>query len=114
MMKGSEHKKAAWLFMQWVTSKDVTLEQGFAPARTSVLQDPAYSGKLPYGYADAMVESLKIAQYADGVYCDNNMKIFSEIGVALHDIFGGKDPNTAMQDLQQSAVKLLKEEGKLS
>ena len=114
MMKGSEHKKATWLFLQWVTSKDVTLRQGFSPARTSVLQDPAYVATLPYGLSDIMVESLKIAQYADGVYCENNMKIFSEIGVALHDIFGGKDPTTAMQELQRSAIDLLKEEGKLS
>ncbi|GAA5140615.1 ABC transporter substrate-binding protein [Pseudonocardia adelaidensis] len=45
----SQHKDAAWAFMQWATSPATQLEltkADIAPPRTSVSQDPAYTGSL--------------------------------------------------------------------
>ncbi|HEY0697847.1 MAG TPA: sugar ABC transporter substrate-binding protein [Micromonospora sp.] len=45
----SKHKDAAWKFVQWATSAKTQLaltKSGIAPPRTSVSEDPAYTGTL--------------------------------------------------------------------
>ena len=49
LSKHSKNREAAWIFMQWATSKEImtrcTLAGGFAPTRSSCFADPAITAK---------------------------------------------------------------------
>jgi multiple sugar transport system substrate-binding protein len=62
---GSQDKGAAWLFMQWATSKEMALNgllQGIPSARNSAWEDPAFSStdNSPE-WTNASIESYKLA-----------------------------------------------------
>ena len=47
----SKNKMAAWLFIQWVTSRNIALEMAVkygTPGRASTWADPAFQAKYPY------------------------------------------------------------------
>jgi ABC-type glycerol-3-phosphate transport system substrate-binding protein len=59
----ADQQEAAWKFIQWVQSKDVSVKRalgGHAPVRTDVFSDPAVLAKYPYyKTAEAVVASGK-------------------------------------------------------
>jgi multiple sugar transport system substrate-binding protein len=69
MNKASSHKKAAWLFINWVTSKDTMVEThlrgNMNPVRISAWEDPRLQkmvegwGETPGQYRDVEVTMLK-------------------------------------------------------
>lgn len=64
MPKTSKNQKAAWLFMQWATSKDQVLavqsERGVLGARESVWNDPKGSVKVPPDLRESLTVGSKV------------------------------------------------------
>lgn len=63
MPKTSKHAKAAWLFMQWATSKpqvfNVQTERGVLGCRESVWSDPKGKANVTVDLADALMRGSK-------------------------------------------------------
>ena len=64
MPKTSKNQKAAWLFMQWSTSRDVVLalqsERGVLGARESVWKDPKGITKVPADLRESLTLGSKV------------------------------------------------------
>ncbi len=62
--KTSKNQKAAWLFMQWATSKDqvlnVQVEKGVLACRESVWNDPKGKAKVPADLAESLMQGSKV------------------------------------------------------
>jgi multiple sugar transport system substrate-binding protein len=62
--KSSKNQKAAWLFLQWATSKDQVLkvqsERGVLGCRDAVWKDPKGRSKVPADLADSLAEGSRI------------------------------------------------------
>ena len=67
MAESSKNKKAAWLFIQWITGKDVMYKlamKGVLSPRDSVWADPAFQAQFSPDYVKSAQESLKSATSA--------------------------------------------------
>jgi multiple sugar transport system substrate-binding protein len=98
----AKNKKAAWLFLQWATGKQVlgeTLRTGSGtPARLSVYQrqDIIEKSAFPKEWFETTAISLKMAR--NGLPTIVPVTEFRDaIGVALTDIVGGADPATELK-----------------
>jgi multiple sugar transport system substrate-binding protein len=64
MPKSSKNQKAAWLFMQWATSRDQVLavqsEKGVLGARESVWKDPKGITKVPADLRESLTMGAKV------------------------------------------------------
>ena len=64
MPKTGKNQKAAWLFMQWATTKDqvfkVQTEKGVLGCRDSVWKDPKGKAKVPADLAESLAQGSKI------------------------------------------------------
>ena len=109
----SQHKKAAWLFMEWATSRKIDIEaakKDFGSVRQSTWKDPSYLNVLPPGYANAVSESMAIA-YPSIYYIKGAGTVFERILDALHSMYQGTSTDSAMQTLQDQATALMKQQG---
>jgi multiple sugar transport system substrate-binding protein len=98
----AKNKKAAWLWLQWVTGKDMSAEQlrsgSGTPARLSVYarQDLVKTSAFPQEWFDTTATSLKIARSGLPVIVPVT-EFRDTIGVGLTNIVGGADPATEMK-----------------
>ena len=99
---GSRNKTAAWLYVQWATSKTILpewLRMGAGtPPRTSSYGDQSIvkASAFPQEWFDTTLASLKIAR--SGLPEIVPVTEFRDtIGVALTNIVGGADPATEMK-----------------
>ncbi len=63
--KNAPHKDAAWCFIQWATSKDLTARIGASTGgapRMSAYNDPNYTGKLNPAYITTVSEAMKTSR----------------------------------------------------
>jgi multiple sugar transport system substrate-binding protein len=97
----AKNKKAAWLYLQWITGKDMLAEQlrsgSGTPARLSVYarQDLVKSSAFPQEWFDTTGISLKIARSGLPVIVPVT-EFRDTIGVGLTNIVGGADPAVEM------------------
>jgi multiple sugar transport system substrate-binding protein len=98
----AKNKKAAWLFMQWVTGKEMlgeVLRTGSGtPARLSVYTrtDIVKSSKFPQEWFDTTQASLKMARSGLPVIVPVT-EFRDTIGVGLTNIVGGSDVATELR-----------------
>jgi multiple sugar transport system substrate-binding protein len=98
----AKNKKAAWLFVQWVTSKEQQAEVlrtgSGTPARLSVYerQDLVENSNFPREWFETTGTSLKIARSGLPVIVPVT-EFRDTIGVALTNIIGGADPGTELK-----------------
>lgn len=97
VVAASQKKEAAYLFCQWVISKEMgarLLQAGAGvPFRNSVLEDPKVREgvKMPSAWVDAVAGSAKVSQLALPVIIP--VTEFRDIyGVGLTNMIGGADP----------------------
>lgn len=97
VVAASKNKEAAYLFCQWVISKEMgarLLQAGAGvPFRNSVLEDPKVREgvKMPSAWVDAVAGSAKVSQLALPVIIP--VTEFRDIyGVGLTNMIGGADP----------------------
>jgi len=102
-------QEAAWQFIKWLTSpeiqKEFNLEGAGSYIRKSTLADPDLNKKFPY-----LPVIAKSFENADGDYrprIPQYPEIQDLLGTAVNAVLvGGVDPKTALDDVQEKAVKL--------
>lgn len=109
----SKNQANAWKFIQWATSKAMTLsmqEAGVPSARNSVWANPAATAKLPKDLAAAIAENGK-----NGVGSDRPLVIGVDqareiVGTPIVTAITGGDTNAAADKAQTDFQKLLTSE----
>ena len=102
-------QEAAWQFIKWLTSpeiqKEFNMEGAGSYIRKSTLADPDLNKKFPY-----LPVIAKSFENADGDYrprIPQYPEIQDLLGTAVNAVLvGGVDPKTALDDVQEKAVKL--------
>lgn len=109
MTKNSKNKTAAWLFIQWATSKEMDAvlgaKTGGAP-RLSSWSDPAYVGKLDAGYVQAVQAAMQHTR-PTMVFRQGWGEVVLMIVDAIHEIYAGKPPQDAADELQENVKGIL-------
>ena len=111
MGKGSQNKEAAWLFLQWATSKQMGLDVGLKKGvvvRTSLWSNADFLKKVPRDYAEASAQSAP----AGDIYLYPMIKELGQIGdyvsIALDEVYAGqKSVEAALKDAQQKTLEAL-------
>lgn len=106
---GSENKEAAWLFIQWATSKEMALKglmHGIPSARNSAWESPEYSGSdTSPEWTQACIKSYKLASglvYPPVITADEYR---DAIGAAIVASILGEDVESACRN----AAEIIKE-----
>jgi len=121
----AKNKEAAWLFLQYMTSKEfqskrALLHGGGSVTRTSVLEDPKYKETYNFGeWGKVNAESLGIASKVENpyfvpYYLPEYKEIGDTIGIALQNIITGEQtPEEALNEANKGVAEILKEAGYL-
>jgi multiple sugar transport system substrate-binding protein len=102
----SEKQKAAWLFMQWATSKEMQKPlhlKGFPMPRKSLWTDPEWKTKLEPGYYEAAMTQVQSARPIGHPPFVASPEITDIVGVAINNALAGKDAKT---ELDAAAKKM--------
>jgi multiple sugar transport system substrate-binding protein len=104
----SQHKEAAWKYLQFLTSKEgmrIMAEAGGTPSRISVLSDPTME---PEEYYDMMVASLKIARGDPGPpYYPEQHEAMNQALSAI--VTGTGEPKASLEQVGRTLRKLVDE-----
>jgi len=95
----SQHKEAAWYFIQWATNKENTARFGVATGgapRISASESSEYLAAFNPEFVAVAGEALQIAWPAS-VYLDTWPQHALSVVDAVHSIVGGEDPAVAME-----------------
>ena len=110
MAANSPKKEAAWLFMQWATSKDMDAAFGVktgGATRVSTWANPEYVKAFAPGYVEAVSKQLEHTR-PTMVFREGWSEVVLVIVDAIHAIYQGEDPASATATLQQVAPELLR------
>jgi multiple sugar transport system substrate-binding protein len=110
----SQHKPAAWYFLQWATSSEIQaklIKAGVAPPRASAFQGGDFNtwvSEIPTrkAWADALIE---IGKTGTGVYqspTDRIPEARDIIGTAVQEIVQGAAPADAARKADEALAKL--------
>jgi ABC-type glycerol-3-phosphate transport system substrate-binding protein len=121
---GSKNKKAAYLFLQWATSKqalkEIALkEKHVAVTRASVWNDPDFIKKYNYDYGSGSYlktfqKTLEIAPTWYRPAFENWPEVGDRAGLAVSEgIVKSKTPKQALADANKDIITILKRAGKL-
>jgi multiple sugar transport system substrate-binding protein len=109
MAENSEKKTAAWLFMQWATSKEMDATFGLktgGATRTSTWASPDYVAAFAPGYVEAVSAQLQHTR-PTMVFKEGWGEVVLVIVDAIHAIYGGEDPASAVATLQAVAPEVM-------
>lgn len=108
--KQSQNKDAAWLFLEWATSKsvakDVALTNG-STARTSIWQDKDFLSKYPEQWAQVSLDSAKYADKNCIPCLPESAELGEYVETTVTSLYEGGDVTTALQDLTDQSNALL-------
>lgn len=121
--KSSKNAQAAWLFIQWATSRDVMLETTRSglrgdPTRESSLDDPSFAENYNFGEG-SWSETLRVSfGYGLSDYFPTesvtNAQLSDVLGLALSQILtGDKSPEDAFNEAQEKSTDIQKSAGLL-
>jgi len=105
MNSSSKAKGPAWYWLQWATSKEFLLKAAVEhatvnPIRASIWQDPAFQARL--NDFDGYLEQYQNLIDGTGIHFTAQSRFFettTEWAAALHEIYGGADAQTVLDDL---------------
>lgn len=106
----SANKEAAWYFIQWATSKEIEPKIGTATGgapRLSTWSNEIYTQSLNPGYISA-VQTAMATSRSTAVFYEGWKEIAIMIVDAVQEIYAGKDPVQACQELQDKASAVVK------
>jgi len=111
--KNAQHKEAAFLLLQWLTSKDTDLKiamEGGNPSRFSTYQNPELNAKYPY--SQTFGEALKYADPDWRPIIPTWGKINADLGTTLSKILTeGLDPKEGLDGVAERARAIMDEAG---
>jgi len=90
----SEKQKAAWLFVQWATSKGMQKPlhfRSFPMPRQSLWTDPEWKSKLEPGYYEAAMTQVQSARPIGHPPFVASPEITDIVGIAINNVLAGKD-----------------------
>ncbi len=109
----SRHKEAAFLLLQWLTSKDIEKRyvlNGGAPFRMSTITDPEMQQQFPE--FTVLAEQL---QYADPDWrpiIPEWGRINEFLGIAIHEVLAGEQsPQEAMESVAEPVREIMRQAG---
>ncbi len=122
--KGSKNKEAAYLFLQWATSKNVLKAIAIkgshvAVTRKSLWSDPDFVKKYNYdfgagSYLQTFQKSLEIAPTWYRPTFEKWTEVGDRIGLAVSEaIVKKKTPKEALSDANKDIIQILKHAGKI-
>ena len=106
----SQNKEAAWYFIQWATSKEVEPKIGTktgGAARLSTWGNSTYTAALNPEYVSAVQTAMKTSR-PTAVFYEGWKEIAIMVVDAVQEMYGGKDPAKACEDLQTKAAGVVK------
>jgi multiple sugar transport system substrate-binding protein len=104
----SEHPEAAWMFIQWATSKDIALQllkKKIAGGRTSPWQDAEVKEMFPSDFIEAFQEGAKVASPVWNPPVVAATEIRDVIGAVIVDAILGKE----VEDAAKKAAEQMKQ-----
>ncbi|MCB2128246.1 MAG: sugar ABC transporter substrate-binding protein [Rhodobacteraceae bacterium] len=108
--KNSEHKNAAWLFVQWATSKDLDMTNGMATGgapRLSTWANPEFTASLNPEFVSAVSVAMNntspTAVFKEG-WEEGALMVID----AIHQIYSGTDPQTAAEELESNISSVIR------
>ncbi len=111
--KNAQHKEAAFLLLQWLTSKETDLKiamEGGNPSRYSTYQDAGLNAKYPY--SATFGEALKYANPDWRPIIPTWGKINADLGTTLSKILTeGLDPQEGLDGVAERAHAIMEEAG---
>jgi multiple sugar transport system substrate-binding protein len=122
--QSAKNWQAAWLFIQWATSPEVTLQTTQVglrgdPTRKSSLDSPKFAEKYDYGKG-SWAKTIRVAfGYGLNDYFPKEMVTNSQLsdvlGLTLSQILtGAKSPEDALKDAQSKSIDIQKQAGLLT
>ncbi len=106
----SEKKKAAWLFLQWATSKEMQKPlhfRGFPMPRKSLWTDPEWKSKVLPEYYQAALTQVQSARPIGFPPCVAAPEITDIVGIGINDALAGKDVKTEMDAAAKKMADVL-------
>ena len=107
----SEKQKAAWLFMQWATSKEIQKPlhlRSFPMPRKSLWTDPEWKSKVLPGYYEAAMTQVQSARPIGHPPFVASPEITDIVGIAINNALAGKD---AKAEMEAAAKKMARRPG---
>lgn len=102
----SDKQKAAWLFMQWATSKEMQRplhSRSFPMPRKSLWTDPEWKSKVQPGYYEAAMTQVQSARPIGHPPVVASPEVTDIVGIAINNALAGKD---AKAELDAAAKKM--------
>lgn len=110
MGKQSKNKDAAYLFLQWATSKkvglDIAINNGTA-ARTSLWQNKDFLKKYPEEWAKVSLDSAAIADKLAIPQIKELGQVGEYLEIALNEAYNGKPVKDALKEAQDKTLKAI-------
>jgi multiple sugar transport system substrate-binding protein len=107
----SQNKEAAWYFIQWATSKEmdppISTQTGGA-TRLSTWSNDTYTSALNPEYVEAVQESMRTSR-STVVFREGWKEIAIAIVDSVQAMYGGEDPATATQNLQNQVLEIVQQ-----
>ncbi|HLN61205.1 MAG TPA: sugar ABC transporter substrate-binding protein [Symbiobacteriaceae bacterium] len=113
--KSSKQQDAAWEFLRWASSKEITLKTqaaGNPSARTSVWNNPESTKAWPAEWVDVAKKSGAVGKSTDRPLVINVGKARDIIGEVITAAINGKDVEATAKDRNVKLNELLAEENK--
>ena len=117
LIKASQHKCAAWQFIQWVTSQETQSKAAIAgalltPSRLAVLQDAGVKAALPATFPEALTEILKHPNVALLPFIPEGVAILPPMLNGLSELNGTDRPVAdVMADMKTGVDEIMKKAG---
>jgi len=102
----SDKQKAAWLFIQWATSKEMQRPlhfRSFPMPRKSLWSDPEWKSSVEPGYYEAAMTQVQSARPIGHPPFVASPEITDIVGIAINNALAGKD---AKAELDAAAKKM--------
>lgn len=115
--KNTSKKEAAWLFISWMTSKEVQKAIGgptIYVSRISVNSDPRWREDFPWlgEWQEALMENVKYADPDCRPRIPEYPEIGNLVGVAIEEVISGqKEAESAMKEVNQKIRKIMEKAG---
>jgi len=106
----SEKQKAAWLFIQWATSKEIQKPlhfRSFPMPRKSLWTDPEWKSKVQPGYYEAAMTQVQSARPIGHPPFVSSPEITDIVGIAINNALAGKDPKAELDAAAKKMAEVL-------
>jgi multiple sugar transport system substrate-binding protein len=106
----SDKQKAAWLFMQWATSKEMQRPlhfRSFPMPRKSLWTDPEWKSKVQPGYYEAAMTQVQSARPIGHPPFVASPEITDIVGIAINNALAGKDAKAELEAAAKKTAEVL-------